>query len=62
MASWYLTSPKMSVRIDTDDNGTITDVAPVTRKFVGQHIDNLKRWMQCDRCERIDSLTSAQEA
>ena len=56
MASWYLTSAKMSVRVDTDDNGTIADAAPVVRKFVGQHIDNLKRWMQCDGEERIDGI------
>ena len=30
----------------TDDKGTILDSAPIGRKFMGQNISSLKRWIE----------------
>lgn len=42
---WYwLSSSRMTVGVKVE-NGIIVDAAPIVRKFVGQPVDNLKRWM-----------------
>lgn len=42
---YRLSSPKMTVRVEADENGIITWAAPVVRKFKGQPLENLERWM-----------------
>ena len=41
----WLSSKKMTVLVDVQD-GLITEAAPVTRKFIGQPLQNLIRWMR----------------
>ena len=36
----------MTVGVETDRAGTITDAPPIVRKFVGQHIDCLRGWLR----------------
>lgn len=36
----------MTVGVETDASGVIIAAAPIVRKFIGQHIDNLRRWMR----------------
>jgi hypothetical protein len=43
---WYwLSSNKMTISADVE-KGVIIETAPVARKFVGQPIQNLIRWMR----------------
>lgn len=44
--TWRLSNRKMTVRVETDSNRKIVDAAPVIRRFIGQHLNNLVRWMQ----------------
>lgn len=41
---WFSNS-KMTVFVEEED-GIIIDSSPITRKFIGQPLDNLKRWMK----------------
>lgn len=45
MPDHWLSNERMTVAVVTDDQGRITDAAPVVRKFVGQHLDDLRAWM-----------------
>jgi len=42
--SWWISSPKGTCQVDTV-NEVITWTAPLWRKFVGQRIDDLERWL-----------------
>jgi len=46
MRSFWLSSRKMTMGVDTDDKGIIINSAPIVRKFKGQHIKNLVKWMK----------------
>jgi hypothetical protein len=35
----------MTVRVHVDAEGKITWAAPIVRKFIGQSLRNLERWM-----------------
>jgi len=39
----------MTVGVDTDKKGIIIKGAPITRKFKGQHIKDLVKWMKKQR-------------
>ena len=41
----YVSSPKMTIWVKTE-NDTIIDIATIGKKFIGQPIDNLYRWMK----------------
>ena len=43
---YWLSSPKMTVGVTTDERGIIIAAAPILRTFVGQPIEHLRRWMQ----------------
>lgn len=44
---YHFSSRKMTVWVQCDKpDGVITDGAPVIMKFVGQPLDNLRRWMK----------------
>lgn len=36
---------KFTVQVDLDENGLIVWTAPITKRFVGQHVSRLKEWM-----------------
>ena len=46
MPVFWLSSEKMTVLVDTNAEGKITKAAPVVNTFVGQHINNLVKWMK----------------
>jgi hypothetical protein len=46
MITFWLSSKKMTIGVDTDEKGIIIDSAPIVRKFRGQHIKNLVSWMR----------------
>ena len=41
----WLSNPKMTIKVEVQ-NGTIVAGAPIIRKFIGQSIENLLRWMK----------------
>jgi hypothetical protein len=45
MIKWWLSSYKMTVFALVKDK-IIIDTSPITKKFIGQPIGNLSRWMQ----------------
>lgn len=44
---WWFSSLSMTVVVIVYANGVshIVDTAPVTKKFIGQPLENLERWM-----------------
>ena len=42
----WLSSNRMTVRVEVDQNQTIVWAAPIVSKFVGQSLRNLLVWMQ----------------
>lgn len=46
MSDWYwLSTTKMTVGVRIDSDGVIRETPPVVRKFIGQPLANLRRWM-----------------
>lgn len=45
MRTLWLSSQRMTVIAYLDERGIIVRTAPVTRKFVGQHVSHLELWM-----------------
>ena len=43
--SWWLSSETMTVQVD-EENDVVVDAAPIVRKFIGQPMINLVRWMK----------------
>lgn len=43
---WWLSSKRMTIGVVTDQQGVIVETAPIARKFVGQRLSNLVRWMK----------------
>lgn len=46
MNFYYLSSNKMAVGILTNNQNIIVDSPPITRKFIGQPLSNLVRWLE----------------
>jgi len=46
MPTFWFSSEKFTVLVDTDAEGKITKAAPVVNIFVGQPIKNLVKWMK----------------
>lgn len=42
---YYISSTKMTVCV-TVDNNIITESAPIVRKFIGQPLSNLTKWLK----------------
>jgi hypothetical protein len=49
-----------AVRVRTDPEGTITEAAPLVRKFVGQKLKHLTAWVGYKQV-RVDLVSSAKE-
>lgn len=43
---WWVSSKKMTVGIVTTDKLVIKHAAPIVRKFTGQYLEDLLRWME----------------
>lgn len=61
MPDHWLSTERMTVAVTTDDQGRITEAAPIVRKFVGQPLDNLIRWMEKQGGFRQKVLGAPQE-
>lgn len=46
MKQYYISTEKATAFVETNDNGYITLTAPIWKRFKGQHIDNLIRWLK----------------
>jgi hypothetical protein len=42
----WVSHPKMTVEVGTDEDGVIVECAPVVEKFLGQPMDRLFRWLE----------------
>jgi len=42
---WWVSCPKMTVWVRTE-NSIVTATSSITRRFVGQHIQTMLRWMR----------------
>lgn len=45
MKEWWLSSLRMTIWAETNNKYTITRTAPIGRKFIGQPLKNLAKWM-----------------
>lgn len=52
---WWLSNQQMTVRVSVE-NGIIKDAAPIVRKFIGQHLSSLYRWMAKQRGLRMVNI------
>jgi len=43
---YFVSCPRFTVRVETDEAGVIRRAAPVVRKFQGQNLNNLLRWAE----------------
>jgi hypothetical protein len=46
IGTWRLSNYRLTIRVDTNTEGTIIKAAPVAGRFVGKHFDEVCRWMQ----------------
>jgi len=46
LTSWWLSTERMTVLVDVDDSDMVVRGPPIVRKFVGQPLTNLVRWLQ----------------
>ncbi len=56
MTDYWLSSEKMTVLVKTDENETIIDSPPIVKRFRGQAIRNLVRWMRTQGGFRAEVL------
>lgn len=53
--NWWISSHKMTIGVTTVDN-IIIDAAPIVKKFIGQHLVKLLKWMQKQGDIKIEKL------
>ena len=58
--AWRLLLPQMTVMVKTREDPRIVEAAPIVRKFVGQPLDDLVRWM--DRKGGVDVMLLQSDA
>jgi len=46
LKAYWLSSNKMTVIVEVNHRGIIVKAAPIVRKFLGQPISNLIKWMK----------------
>ena len=46
MRTFCFSSTELTVLVECDEQNLITKTAPVTKRFLGQHIKNLADWMR----------------
>ena len=54
--SWWLSTERMTVRVDVDARGSIVAAPPIARKFIGQPAKNLGDWLRRQpgfRCQKL---------
>lgn len=58
---WFVSGEKMTLWVMTDNWRMIIDCAPIARKFIGQPLANLTRWMGKNggvKVERLKNVVS----
>lgn len=46
MAKWWISNPNFTCEVETDASGILIATAPVWKKFKGQPLANLERWLR----------------
>jgi hypothetical protein len=59
MRSFWLSSKKMTISVDTNRKGIIVDGASIVRVFRGQHINKLIKWMKKQGGFKAKEITPA---
>lgn len=54
--TFWLSSDQMTVEVVVDFDGKICKAAPIVRKFIGQPLDNLVRWMETQTNFRMEEI------
>jgi hypothetical protein len=50
---WYISCQRFTVAVSVTDIGIIKKSAPITRKFIGQHLGKLIEWCKADKVEAL---------
>ena len=45
MTTYWMSTRKMTICVDTNAEGVIVATPPIVRKFKGQHVNNLRAWL-----------------
>lgn len=48
----YFSSPRASFYVETKNN-IVIETAPIAKRFIGQHVDKLKKWFDIDMNKEI---------
>jgi hypothetical protein len=56
MKRYWLSTVKMTVGVTTDASGIVVEAAPIVRKFIGQPLDNLVRWLSKQQGFQVQEL------
>lgn len=57
MTSWWLSTEKMTVCVDIDENNIIINAAPIVKRFIGQPSKNLGNWLRKQPGFRMEKLS-----
>lgn len=49
----YLSNPKITIGIEVNEDYIIIEAPPVVKKFIGQPLKNLIKWMKPDIWKRL---------
>ena len=61
MGGVWLSCDKFTVSVEVDEHGIITEAAPIVRKFIGQDIKTLGKWMSRFEGFKFDALQDYEE-
>jgi len=61
LKEWWVSCDRFTVWVQVDERAVITDAAPIVRRFIGQPLQNLKRWANKFGGVRSTCLTLMQE-
>jgi hypothetical protein len=59
-SDYWLSNSRMTVRVTVDALSKIVSAAPIVRRFVGQPLSNLTRWMNKQGKTKIVLLRAAE--
>jgi hypothetical protein len=46
MRDYWLSTKRMTISVSVDDKGVVTYAPPIAKMFIGQPLNNLRRWMR----------------
>lgn len=53
---YWFSSRAMTIRVSVDRSGIVVHTAPVAARFIGQHVEALRRWMEKQGGFRMEVL------